>query len=155
MHTSLTQRSRSGLTMPLSRYSVGTYPETSSNKTCQETFGHSRLNSHILMSLANKLPCILLLFLLFLFLHLLLLLPLLLHLLLLLLHFLFFLPLPSCLSSLSSSSFCLLPQPLLLLPLSRKASFYARMPVTDLDRIPMLALSTGSFVSAPRSTTTQ
>ena len=30
MHTPLTQRSRSGLTMPLSRNSVGTYPETSS-----------------------------------------------------------------------------------------------------------------------------
>ena len=30
MHTPLTQRSRSGLTMPLSGHSVGTYPETSS-----------------------------------------------------------------------------------------------------------------------------
>ena len=29
-HTSLTQRSLSGLTMPLSRHSVGAYPETSS-----------------------------------------------------------------------------------------------------------------------------
>ena len=30
-HTALTQRSRSGLTMPPSRHSVGTYPETCSN----------------------------------------------------------------------------------------------------------------------------
>ena len=43
--TPLTQRSRSGLTMPLSTYSVGTYPKTSSHATCQETFGHSRLSS--------------------------------------------------------------------------------------------------------------
>ena len=41
----LTQRSRSGLTMPLSRYSVGTYPETTSHATCPGTFGHSRLGS--------------------------------------------------------------------------------------------------------------
>ena len=34
-HTPLTQRSRSGLTMPLCRGSVGTYPETSSHETCQ------------------------------------------------------------------------------------------------------------------------
>ena len=33
--------------MPLSRHSVGTYPETSSHSTCQGTFGHSRLNSLI------------------------------------------------------------------------------------------------------------
>ena len=39
----LTQRSRSGLTMPPSRYSVGAYPETRSRATCQGTFGHSRL----------------------------------------------------------------------------------------------------------------
>ena len=32
-HTPLTQRSRSGLTLPLSRHSVGTYPETSSHTT--------------------------------------------------------------------------------------------------------------------------
>ena len=31
--------------MPLSRHSVGTYPETSSHATCQGTFGHSRLDS--------------------------------------------------------------------------------------------------------------
>ena len=44
-HTPLTQRSQSGLTMLLSRYSVGTYLETSSRATCQGTFGHSRLSS--------------------------------------------------------------------------------------------------------------
>ena len=44
-HALLTQRSRSGLTMPLSRHSVGTYPETSLHAACQETFGHSRLSS--------------------------------------------------------------------------------------------------------------
>ena len=43
-HTPLTQRSRSGLTMPPSRHSVGTYPETSSQATCQGTRGHSRLS---------------------------------------------------------------------------------------------------------------
>ena len=32
-----------GLTMPLSRHSVGTYPETSSHATCQGTFSHSHL----------------------------------------------------------------------------------------------------------------
>ena len=31
--------------MPLSGYSVGTYPETSSQATCQERIGHSRLSS--------------------------------------------------------------------------------------------------------------
>ena len=44
-HTPLTHRSRSGLTMPLSRHSVGTYQETSSHATRQGTFGHSRLSS--------------------------------------------------------------------------------------------------------------
>ena len=44
-HTPLTQRSRSGLTMPLSRHSVGTYQETSSHATRQGTLGHSRLSS--------------------------------------------------------------------------------------------------------------
>ena len=44
-HTSLTQRSRSGLSFPLSNNSTGTYPETSSQATCQGTFGHSRLSS--------------------------------------------------------------------------------------------------------------
>ena len=44
-HTPLAQRSRSGLTIPLSRHSVGTYPETSPHATCQGTFGYSRLSS--------------------------------------------------------------------------------------------------------------
>ena len=35
--------SRSGLTMPLSKYSMGSYPETSSHATCQGTHGHSHL----------------------------------------------------------------------------------------------------------------
>ena len=34
MHKPLTKRSQSGLTMPLSRHIVGTYPETSSHATC-------------------------------------------------------------------------------------------------------------------------
>ena len=38
-------RSRSGLTVPLSRHSVRTYPETSSYATPQGTFGRSRLSS--------------------------------------------------------------------------------------------------------------
>ena len=42
-HTPLTQRSRSGLTMPLSGHSVGTYQETSLHATRQGTLGHSRL----------------------------------------------------------------------------------------------------------------
>ena len=44
-HTSLTQRSRSGLTMPQSRHSVGIYQETSSHATPQGTLGHSRFSS--------------------------------------------------------------------------------------------------------------
>ena len=44
-YTHLTQQSWRGLTMPLSRNSVGTHPGTSSHATCQETFGHSRLSS--------------------------------------------------------------------------------------------------------------
>ena len=42
--------------MPLSRHSVGIYPETSSHATCQETFGHSRLSalSHYGLILAYK-----------------------------------------------------------------------------------------------------
>ena len=44
-HTTLTHRSRSGLTMPLSRQSVGTYQETSSHATRQETLGNSRPSS--------------------------------------------------------------------------------------------------------------
>ena len=44
MLTPLTQQSRCGLTMLLSRHSVGIYPETNSQATCQGTFGHSHLN---------------------------------------------------------------------------------------------------------------
>ena len=40
-HTSLTQRSRTGMTMPLSRHSVGTYQETSS----QNSSGNARPQS--------------------------------------------------------------------------------------------------------------
>ena len=40
----LTQGSRSGLTMPLSRHSVGTYQEMSSHVTHQGTLGQSRLS---------------------------------------------------------------------------------------------------------------
>ena len=36
---------RSGLTMPLSRHSVGTFQETSSHATRQVTLGHSRISS--------------------------------------------------------------------------------------------------------------
>ena len=39
MHTPLTQRSRNGLSTPLSRHSVGTYKETSSHAIRQGTFG--------------------------------------------------------------------------------------------------------------------
>ena len=45
MHTPLIQRSRCGLTMPLFRHSVGTYPETSSNATRRGTYGRSRFSS--------------------------------------------------------------------------------------------------------------
>ena len=41
----MTQRSQSGLTIPLSRYSLVTYPEMSSHATCQGTFSHSHLSS--------------------------------------------------------------------------------------------------------------
>ena len=44
-HAPWIQRSRTGLTMPLSRQSVDTYPETSSHATCHEAFEHSRLSS--------------------------------------------------------------------------------------------------------------
>ena len=44
-HAPLTQRTRNGLNMPLSGHNVGTYPETSSHATCQETFGHGCLSS--------------------------------------------------------------------------------------------------------------
>ena len=45
MHSPLTQRSRSGLTMPLSRHSAGTYQETNSHASRQGTLGYSRLSS--------------------------------------------------------------------------------------------------------------
>ena len=45
MHTPLTQRSRSGLTMPLSGHSVGTNQESSSHAIRQGTLRHNRLNS--------------------------------------------------------------------------------------------------------------
>ena len=44
-HTPLTQRSRNGLTMPLSKLGVLIYSEMSSHATCQGTFSHSRLSS--------------------------------------------------------------------------------------------------------------
>ena len=44
-YTPFTHRSRSGLTMPLSRQSVGIYQETSSHATRQGTLGYSRLSS--------------------------------------------------------------------------------------------------------------
>ena len=40
-YTPLTQRGRNGLTMPLCRHSVGSYPERSSHATCQGTSGQS------------------------------------------------------------------------------------------------------------------
>ena len=43
-HTPLAQQSRSGLTMPLSRLSVGNYSEMSSHANCQKTFSHSYLS---------------------------------------------------------------------------------------------------------------
>ena len=45
VHTALAQRSWSGLTMPLSRHSVGAYQETSSHAIHQGTFSHSHLSS--------------------------------------------------------------------------------------------------------------
>ena len=44
-HTPLTQRSRSGLIMPLSRHSLGTYQERSSQANCQGKVSHSPLSS--------------------------------------------------------------------------------------------------------------
>ena len=44
-HTPLTQRSLSGLTMPLSREKRGAYQKTSSHATRQGTLSHSRLSS--------------------------------------------------------------------------------------------------------------
>ena len=53
--------SRSGLTMPLSRHSVGTYQETSSHATRQGTLGHSRLSSlshfGLILALIVELVC--------------------------------------------------------------------------------------------------
>ena len=43
-HTPLTQRSRSGLTMPLSGHSTGAYQETSSHAARQGTLDHGRLS---------------------------------------------------------------------------------------------------------------
>ena len=43
MHTSLTQWSRSGLTMPLFKHSVGIYQDMSSHTTHQGTLGYNRL----------------------------------------------------------------------------------------------------------------
>ena len=43
-HTLLTQRSQSGLSMSLSRHSLGTCLETSSRATCQGTLSHSHLS---------------------------------------------------------------------------------------------------------------
>ena len=43
-HSPLTKRSQTGLTMLLSRHSLGTYLEMSSHATCQETFIYSHLN---------------------------------------------------------------------------------------------------------------
>ena len=45
MHTLFTQRSRSGLTMPPCRHSVGPHQRTNSLATRQRTLGHSRLSS--------------------------------------------------------------------------------------------------------------
>ena len=44
VHTPLTQRSRSGLTIPLSSHCVGIYQETSSHATRQVTLRHCRLS---------------------------------------------------------------------------------------------------------------
>ena len=54
MHTPLTQRSRSGLTMPLSSHCVGIYQETSSHATRQGTLSHSRLSSLSLIKKKKK-----------------------------------------------------------------------------------------------------
>ena len=43
--TPSTQRSRTGLSMPLYRHGVETSPETTSHAICQGTVGHSRLGS--------------------------------------------------------------------------------------------------------------
>ena len=53
-YTPLTQRSRSGLILPLCTHSVGTYQETSSHATRLGTVGHSRVSSlsHCVLILA-------------------------------------------------------------------------------------------------------
>ena len=55
-HTPLTQRSRSGLTMPLCKHCVGIYEETSSHAPRQGTHSHSRLSllSHCGLILAYR-----------------------------------------------------------------------------------------------------
>ena len=57
----LTQRGRSGLTMPLFRHSVGTYQETNSHATRQGTLGCSRLSSPchcgLILALRMELIC--------------------------------------------------------------------------------------------------
>ena len=58
-HTPFTQQSRSRLTMPLPRHSVGTYQVTSSHATRQGTLSHSRLSSlrHCGLALKVELVC--------------------------------------------------------------------------------------------------
>ena len=53
-HKPLTQRSRSGPTLTLSRHSVETYPKTSSHETRQRALGHRHLSllSHCGLTLA-------------------------------------------------------------------------------------------------------
>ena len=58
-HTPMPQGSQSGLTMPLSRYSVGTCPEMSSHTTCQGTLWtdpglNSGISVHKLISNSKK-----------------------------------------------------------------------------------------------------
>ena len=59
-HRPLTQRSLSGLTMPLSGHSLRTYRKTSSHATCQGTLGHSRLSSlcHCGLILAERMELV-------------------------------------------------------------------------------------------------
>ena len=56
MHTPLTHRCRCGLTIPLSRQSVGIYQGTSSHATRQGTFVYNRLSSlsHCRLILAER-----------------------------------------------------------------------------------------------------
>ena len=61
MHTPLTQRSWSGLTVPLSRHSVGIYLEMSSHASRQGTLSHSHLSSlshfGLILALRVELMC--------------------------------------------------------------------------------------------------